>query len=150
MRWPLVLRRNGTFWGHQGLGDDVGSRSVGVEGGQGATRRLPSSSDCLCAPGLPVATPRRESILFIVDAVVDLPLECEEPLKFHFVQLSDGDVADFGPRFVLESVVIQELASQKESNGEEARHLATAGSVHASRRQHPHPRRQIVETQKNG
>lgn len=126
MRWPLILRRNGTFWGHQGLGNGIGSRRVGVDGGQGTTRRLLRSSDCICAPGLPVATPRRESILLIVDTVVDLPVEGEEPLKFHFVQLGDGDIADFGPRLVLESVVIQELASQKESDSEETGHLATA------------------------
>jgi hypothetical protein len=44
-----------------------------------------------------VGEPRREAVLLVMDALVELPLECEEPLQFHGVQFADRDVADFGP-----------------------------------------------------
>lgn len=150
VRRSLILWRDRTFWGHEGLGDDIGSRSVGIDRGQGTARGLINWSSRLGTVRLPVATPRSKTILVIIDSVVDLPVEGKEPFQLQRVQFSDRDAANFGPRFVLESVVVKELASEQKRNREEARHLATAGRVHARRGKHAHPRSQIVETQKDG
>lgn len=74
-----------------------------------------------------MTTPRGEAILLLVDAIVDLPVEREEPLELKLVQFSHGNVADFGPRFVLESVIIQELASKKQSHCQHSIDLTAVG-----------------------
>lgn len=88
--------------------------------------------------------------MLIVDAAMNLPLKREEPVNFQGIQLSDRDAADFGPRLVLEGIIVKELASQKEGDSEPAGQLAAARGVHPSRRKHAHPRSQIVQAQKDG
>lgn len=112
--------------------------------------RLLSFEGRLGTPLLPVRAPRLEPILFVIDAIVDLPFEGKEPFEFHGVQLTHRNIANFGPGFVLESVIIQKLASQKQSDRKHAVNLATAGGVNLGGRKHTHPTREVVKTQEDG
>lgn len=116
MRAALVLRRDRTFGGHERFGHGLLSDHVSVQRGQSLARLLGPNVG-LSAPVVPVSAPRGESVLLVIDAIVDLPLEGEKPLEFQLVQFGDGDIADFGPRFVLESVVVQKLATQQQCDG---------------------------------
>lgn len=110
---------------------------------------LVGSRSCLGAPVFPVGFPGHEPILLVVDAFVDLPIERLEPFQFHGVQLLHRNVADLGPRAVLESVVIKKLASQKQGCREHPIHLRTAGCVYTDGRELAHPACQVVETEQN-
>jgi hypothetical protein len=103
----------------------------------------------LVPPFLPVGQPGSKPILLVVNALVDLPVKCKEPVELHGVQLTDGDVADLSPGFVLECVVVQELASQEQSHREHAIDLATTSSIHLGRRKHAHPARKVIQSQKD-
>lgn len=88
------------------------SRDIRVDWRQFVTG-LASPHGSLGTPILPVRQPGSESILLAVDALMKLPVKRKEPVKFHCVQFSNRNVADFGPRPVLEGVVVEELAAQK-------------------------------------
>lgn len=53
-----------------------------------------------------MSLPRHESIILGVNTLVNLPVEAEEPLELHGVEVCDGNAADFGPGAVLEGVVV--------------------------------------------
>jgi hypothetical protein len=103
----------------------------------------------LVPPFLPVGQPGSKPILLIMNALVDLPVKCKEPVELHGIQLTNGDVADLSPGFVLECVVIQEFASQEQSHREHAIDLATTSSIHLGRRKHAHPARKVIQSQKD-
>lgn len=145
MRAALVLRRDGAFGRHNRFGEGRLANDVSVKRRQGLTR-LVASKVSLSTPGFPVTTPRSETILLIIDAVMDLPFKSEEPLEFQLVQLCDRNIANFSPRFVLESIIIQEFASEQQSHSQHAVDLATARLEDALRREHPHAAGQIKES----
>lgn len=61
---------------------------------------------------MPVLNPHEEAFVFVIHHAVDLPVECGKPDQFHRVELMHRNAADFGPRSVLEGVVVEELAAQ--------------------------------------
>lgn len=151
MRSALVLWWNRAFWRQERCGDGLGSRGMGINCWSWAlTRLLSGLQGCLVPPGIPVSTPGRESILLVVDAVMDLPLKGEKPFEFHGIQIGNGNVANLGPGLVLERIVVQELASQEKGNRQHAIDLATARGIDAGSREHPHPAGQVVQTQEDG
>ena len=104
---PLVLRGNRAFGRHERLVVSSSSSSscgvssvvaavgsaatkhgassnIGVNGGQSSTEFLRANGR-LGVPRLPMGKPRGESILLVVDTIVNLPLEGKKPLEFHGV-----------------------------------------------------------------
>jgi hypothetical protein len=81
---------------------------------------------------------------------MDLPLERKKPLQFHGVELRHRNVAHFGPRFVLEGIVVEKFASQKKGGGKHSIDLATTGGIDSFGREKSHPTRQVEETQEDG
>lgn len=70
--------------------------------------------------GVPMLYPHEETLLFVVHHTMNLPVEVGEPLKFHHVELLDGDAANFSPGSVLKCVVVEELAAKEKAGGEHA------------------------------
>ena len=55
--------------------------------------------------------PRHETILLVMNTVMDLPLKSKEPIQLHRVQFGDRNVADFCPGSILKRIIIEELAA---------------------------------------
>lgn len=168
-RASLVLRRNRTLGRHEWLvvlatvaavataavvaaehgGDPV---HIGVNGRQGRPGRFLSAhgGGGLGTPHLPVGKPGRKTVMLVVNSIMNLPFEREEPVEFHGVEFGDGDVADFGPGLVLEGVVVQELAPEQQGDGEHAIDLAAAGAVDLAGGQQAHAVGQVEKTQQDG
>jgi hypothetical protein len=149
LRAALVLWRDGAFGRHEGLGDALVADGVGFKRRQRLARLL-NLDRSLGTPSIPMRTPRSETILLVVDAVVDFPVKREQPFQFHVVQLGNGDAADLGPGFVLEGVVIEELTAQQKRNSQHAVDLATSWLVRPLGRQHTHAAGQVKQTEQNG
>lgn len=150
VRAALVLRRDRSLGGHERLGNGlVVSDNGGVNGRQGLTRRLLGPDVGLCTPVVPVSAPRGKSVLLIIDALVDLPVKGKEPLELHLVQFSHGDVAHFGPRLVLEGIIIQEFAAQQQTHRQHTVNLATAGLEDPLSGQDAHAARHVEQAQQN-
>ena len=88
--------------------------------------------------------------MLVVNSIMDLPFEGKEPVELHGVEFGDGNVADFGPRLVLEGVVVQELAPQQQGDGEHAVDLTAAGAVNLAGGQQAHAVGQVEKTQQDG
>lgn len=71
---------------------------------------------------MPVFDPHEETLLVLVHHSVDFPVEVCEPLQFHRVEFMDGNAAHFGPRAILEGVVIEEFATEEKAGSEHAVH----------------------------
>lgn len=100
----------------------------GAEVGEALACRVGVGSLALLGdePRLPVLQPRLV-VVALVEVDVQVPFARNQPLDFHPVELGDFDAADFGPRLVLEGVIVQELASKQQRNGEQSPDLAFAG-----------------------
>lgn len=70
----------------------------------------------------PYALPRVPSMLFLWFAV-KLEVDSDEPLSLHAVQVCNGDAANICPGAVDEGVVIKELATKNQGDGEQAEQL---------------------------
>lgn len=149
MSAPLILRGNRPFGGKKGFGDAIAAGDAGINWGKGMTGFLRSDRRPV-PPLVPMGEPRRESILLVIDSIVDLPIKGEEPFEFHGVQLTHGEIADLGPGLVLESVIVQKLASQKQGHREHAVDLTTAAGVNLGGRQHAHPTSKVEQAQEDG
>jgi hypothetical protein len=104
-------------WG-VGLALTVVALNVGVNSG----KRCETLEGCvaLLVLGLLPASPRcKPGVEVGVGDRVDVkvPLDRLQPLLLERVKLRNSNAADLGPGSVLEGVVIEELASQEQSNG---------------------------------
>jgi len=90
------------------------SGKVRVNWGQGVARLIESHRG-FGTVFLPLLRERSEPILLIMNPSMDLPLERKKPLQFHGVELRHRNVAHFGPRFVLEGIVIEKLAPRRKA-----------------------------------
>ena len=117
---------------------ETGAGNVGLDrrhkGGQAFAVGLSLLQLLRLQPFLPVCQPGIV-ILALIEVDVQTPANHTEPLIFQSVELLDGNAAHFGPGLVLESVVIQKLASKQQSDGQHAPDLtlvmsSLAGSLH--------------------
>jgi hypothetical protein len=99
---------------------------------------------------LPLLQERGKPILLVMNPLMDLPLECKKPVQFHGVELGHWNVAHFRPRFVLEGIIVEKLAPQKEGSGKHSIDLTTTRGIHSSGREKSHSTRQVEKTQKDG
>jgi len=99
-------------------------------------------------PSLPCAFVLAESLrAFGVD--VEIPADLLQPILLQQVEFLHRDVGDFGPRFVLEGVVVQKLRGKKQRNGQKAVHVVVL-SGHSGHLRLGHPLSQIAQTEENG
>lgn len=123
---------------------------VGINGSKFRAAVSSGSGFNLGTPCLPMAFPGHETVLFVMDPVMNFPLEPKQPFQFHRIQIGDGNIANFGPRPILKRIVIEELAAKEERCCEHTIDLTTSRPVHFSGRKHAHPRRQVVKGEKDG
>ena len=69
---------------------------------------------------MPILNPHEEALLRIVHRPVDRPVEAHEPLQFHAIELLNWNAADFSPGSILEGIIVEKFASQKETSREHA------------------------------
>lgn len=100
-------------------------------------------------PFLPVRQPRLV-VLALVEIDVESPINGVQPLIFQSVQLLDWDVADLGPRLVLEGVVIEEFAAQHQSNRHHSPNLTLRVGLLAGVAHHVDSLRQVVHAEQDG
>lgn len=67
---------------------------------------------CLLFVSMPMFDPHEEALIWVVHQTVNLPVEILEPVQLHRVELLNRDITDFGPRPILERVIVQELAAK--------------------------------------
>lgn len=79
-------------------------------------------------------------------------MDALHPLTLQLVQLTNGNAADVGPRTVLESVVVQELAAQKKGNSQQAPDVALrqGNLVAVDHVHHVDALGKVVHAQQNG
>lgn len=102
----------------------------------------------LVSPVLPALHPGLE-ITTLIKVDVQFPVHRNQPLVFQSVQFGNGDTADLGPGSVLKGVVVEELASEKQTNGQHAPNLAVGCLVLTGRVEVTHTTRKVVHSQKN-
>ena len=94
----------------------------GVDGKQ--LESIGTSFNCFSLPGLPMIPPCHDAMLFMrVD--MEVPFNRNQPFHLESVELRHGEPCYFGPRSVLKGIVIQELATKEQCDGEHAVDLAT-------------------------
>lgn len=99
-------------------------------------------------PLFPVCQPRIV-ILALVKIDIEAPRYRSQPLIFQSVELLHRDPAHFRPRFVLEGVVVEELASQEESNGEHTPDLTLGMIVLTLGVHHIDALREVIHAKEN-
>lgn len=95
MRTPLILGWDGTFRRKDDVVNEILFLNARINRSQFVM--LVGSRSCLGAPVFPVGLPSHESILLIMDAFVDLPIERFKPFQLHGVQLVHWNVANLRP-----------------------------------------------------
>lgn len=126
---------------------------VGVDRCKRHGSKTLESSLALHVLGLAPIGPALEPCLEVIAGLevdVQIPSHCLQPVMFHAIQISNGDVAHLGPGAILERVIVQEFTSKQETDGEHTPEdtiicfEGTAGSsddIHATR--------EIVHTQED-
>lgn len=103
---------------------------VGLDGGDEAGQSLPAGQG-LCHllashPLGPIIHPRIV-VLAALQVDVEAPSDAHEPLSLQLVQLGDRNARHLGPRSVLEGVVVEKLAAEKQSDGQHPPDLSLDG-----------------------
>jgi hypothetical protein len=94
--------------------DAVMAVNIRLDGGQ-LLHLLHFGKLCLFLVSVPVTDPHEKALVFVVHHSMDLPVKVGQPLQLHHVQLVNRNAAHFSPRSVLESVVVKELAAEKQA-----------------------------------
>lgn len=114
------------------MAGSIVARDFGIDGrdlgGQSVTRGL---GGLTLSHVLIVAPTIEPSLVVLAQVEIDIeaPVHSLNPIILERVELGDGDAADFGPRTILEGIVVEKLASKKERNREIAPNLALRSLV---------------------
>lgn len=125
--------------------------NIGVDGRQRG-KTLESRLALLVLRLAPLVPAVEPGIVALVGVEVDIhvPVDDGQPLVFELVQLGHGDAADLGPGAVLKGIVVEELATQKETRRQEApRNASVDGFEVGVDKGQTRPLGQEVESQKD-
>ena len=118
------------------------------QGGKPIPAGLSLSPLLVLEPFLPVLQPG-VVILALVQVDVEAPIYSTQPLIFQSIQLADRDAADFGPRLVLEGIVVQKLTPEEQGDGEHTPNLAFAVVDLAGGSHHVGPLGEVVHAEQD-
>ncbi|KAI6758940.1 hypothetical protein HG531_013936 [Fusarium graminearum] len=126
---------------------------VGVDGRNNRCEPLAAGlGDLSLLHVLPVTPVLKPSLVILAHIKVDIetPAHGLNPLKLERVQLRDGDATHLRPGAVLEGVVIEELASQKQRDGQVTPDLSLGSLVRTLSLQGVDPLGKVVHSKEDG
>lgn len=127
--------------------------NLGVDSGDKRSESLAAGLGCLSLLHLLPVPPVLEPCLVILAKVkvdIEAPAHGFDPFKLKSIKLADGNAADFRPGAILEGVVVEELAAEKQRDGKISPDLTLRGLVRSHTLQSVDPLGEIVHSQENG
>lgn len=108
------------------------SGQLGINGWNQGSKSFSAGLGSLALPHLlPIAPVLKPSLVVLAEVKVDVqaPVHRVNPVEFECVELGYGNTTDFGPRTILEGVVVKELAAKQQGNGQISPDLSLSGLV---------------------
>lgn len=125
---------------------------VGLDGSESSQSLASSQGLChllTADPVTPVAQPGIV-VLGLVEINEQAPVNAHQPVSLQLVQLRDGYAGHFGPRPVLEGVVVEELAAKQQGDGQHSPDLSLMRMEVTGHLQTVYSFGEVVHAEENG